>query len=145
MRRVLALLLPALLWAAPLQAADPGFAGSQSCRDCHEKFYQLWSTSHHGLAMQSFDAARAALRPQAKALAVQGGRFQMDLAAGVMLERGPSGEKRYPVVQALGGKNVFYFLTPLTRGRLQTLPLAYDLNTKEWFDTAAGGVRHVPG
>ena len=28
------------------------WAGSRSCRDCHEKFYQLWSTSFHGLAMQ---------------------------------------------------------------------------------------------
>ncbi len=139
------LLWACLLWAAPLSAADPGFAGSQSCRDCHEKFYQLWSTSHHGLAMQSFDSARPALTPQAKPLAIHGASFQMDLAAGVVVERGPGGEKRLPVVQALGGKNVFYFLTPLERGRLQTLPVAYDLNKKEWFDTAASGVRHVLG
>ena len=31
-----------------------GFAGSVSCRECHEKFYQLWSTSMHGLAMQPY-------------------------------------------------------------------------------------------
>ena len=45
----------------------------------------------------------------------------------------------------LGGKNVYYFLTPLEKGRLQTLPVAYDLNKKKWFDTAASGVRHFPG
>ena len=34
-------------------AAEPeGYAGSWSCRECHEKFYQLWAPSHHGLAMQ---------------------------------------------------------------------------------------------
>ena len=37
-----------------------------------------------------------------------------------------------PVTWALGGKNVVYFLTPWEKGRLQTLPLAYDLNRKEW-------------
>ena len=45
----------------------------------------------------------------------------------------------------LGGKNVYYFLTPFTKGRLQTLPVAYDVNKKEWFDTAASGMRHFPG
>ncbi|MGZ6219990.1 MAG: hypothetical protein ACXWMV_08330, partial [Syntrophales bacterium] len=33
-----------------------GFVGSASCRQCHEKFYQLWSTSRHGLAMQPYTA-----------------------------------------------------------------------------------------
>ena len=43
-----------------------GLAGSSSCRSCHEKFYQLWSTSHHGLAMQPYSAefARLTLTPQ---------------------------------------------------------------------------------
>jgi hypothetical protein len=33
----------------------------------------------------------------------------------------------------------------MERGRLQVLPLAYDVPKKEWFDTAASGVRHFPG
>ena len=41
-----------------------------------------------------------------------------------------------------GGKNVYYFLTPMDRGRLQVLPLAYDVQRKSWFDTAASGIRH---
>ncbi|MBM3853616.1 MAG: hypothetical protein FJ399_10725, partial [Verrucomicrobia bacterium] len=36
----------------PAPSSPPGYAGSQSCRECHERFYNLWSTSHHGLAMQ---------------------------------------------------------------------------------------------
>jgi hypothetical protein len=55
------------------------------------------------------------------------------------------GPKKYKIEHALGGKNVYYFLTPFPRGRLQTLPIAYDINKKEWFDTAASGVRHFPG
>src|SRR5438034_8535635 len=38
----------------PRAAQD--FAGSSSCRGCHPSFYQRWSTSHHGLAMQPFTA-----------------------------------------------------------------------------------------
>ena len=44
----------------------------------------------------------------------------------------------------MGGKNVYYFLTPLERGRLQVLPVAYDVQKKTWYDTAASGVRHFP-
>ena len=44
----------------------------------------------------------------------------------------------------MGGKNVYYFLTPMERGRLQVLPVAYDVQKKAWYDTAASGVRHFP-
>jgi hypothetical protein len=44
--------------AAEKPATD-GYVGSSSCRSCHEEFYQLWSTSHHGLAMQPFSAETA--------------------------------------------------------------------------------------
>jgi len=44
----------------------------------------------------------------------------------------------------MGGKNVCYFLTPLERGRLQVLPVAYDLRKQIWYDAAASGVRHFP-
>ena len=33
----------------------------------------------------------------------------------------------------------------MERGRLQTLPVAYDVRKKEWFDTALSGLRHFPG
>ena len=63
---------------------------------------------------------------------------------GFIIERGPDGERKLPILHLLGGKNIYYFLTPWERGRLQTLPLAYDLNSKRWFDTAGSGVRHFP-
>jgi Flp pilus assembly protein TadD len=37
---------------------------------------------------------------------------------------------------------VFYFLTPLERGWLQVLPVAYDVRRQEWFDTTASAMRH---
>ena len=58
---------------AQVKPADPAllqelslYAGSKSCIECHGKFYQLWSTSRHGLAMQPYtpEFARANLTPQ---------------------------------------------------------------------------------
>ncbi len=120
-----------------------------SCRDCHERFYQLWSTSRHGLAMQPYtaDFAKKNLTPQSREVRIGKSSFRADIAGepGWILETGPQGQEKYKIEHALGGKNVYYFLTPFPRGRLQTLPLAYDVKKKEWFDTAASGVRHFPG
>ncbi len=131
------------------QPSYEGYRGSSSCRPCHERFYELWAPSHHGLAMQPYTAqfAEANLTPQAQEVKVgpYGYRALVGPEQGYVLEKGPDGEKRHRVVHALGGKNVYYFLTPAQRGRLQTLPVAYDVGKKEWFDTAASGVRHFPG
>jgi len=124
-----------------------GFTGSVSCRECHEKFYKLWAPSHHGTAMQPFTRgfASSKLTPQTKDIVVGKIRYRAEIGSGVVRESGPQGEKRYQIKHALGGKNVFYFLTPMKRGRLQTLPVAYDVHEKKWFDMAKSGVRHFPG
>jgi tetratricopeptide (TPR) repeat protein len=125
------------------------FSGSASCRACHESFYSLWAGSHHGLAMQPYSAAfaRANLTPQAEEVRIGNRRYRagIDANEGFVQEWTPEGPKQYRLLHVLGGKNVYYFLTPMERGRLQTLPLAYDVHKKEWFDTAASGVRHFPG
>ncbi|MEI6781913.1 MAG: tetratricopeptide repeat protein [Verrucomicrobiota bacterium] len=126
------------------KAASAGFAGSRSCQECHGKFYQLWSTSFHGLAMQPYTSglAQTKLTPQKTEIVAGKYRFLADLQKSVVTEHGPEGEKSYPIVQAMGGKNVFYFLTPLDRGWLQVLPVAYDVRHQAWFDTTASAMRH---
>lgn len=126
------------------------FVGSVSCRQCHERFYELWATSHHGRAMQPYTAefARANLTIQEKEIEIGESTYRALLTGkgdGFVREKGPKPETQYPIVHVLGGKNVYYFLTPRERGRLQTLPLAYDVGEKVWFDTAGSGVRHFPG
>jgi tetratricopeptide (TPR) repeat protein len=125
------------------------YTGSTSCRKCHEKFYKLWAPSHHGLAMQPYTAelARNKLSPQTEEIVIGDSRYRADVAGdtGWVIEQGPAGQKKYRIDYVMGGKNVYYFLTTLDRGRLQTLPVAYDVNKKEWFDMAASGVRHFPG
>jgi len=141
--------LSVFLWANDASSQRNGFVGSASCRDCHENFYQLWSTSFHSLTMQSYtpDLAHTQLSAQTEEIAIGGLSYRAELggAVGYILEHGepPAEIKRYPILYVLGGKNVYYFLAPLDNGRLQTLPLAYDVKNGEWFDTAASGVRHV--
>ncbi|MBU4315851.1 MAG: tetratricopeptide repeat protein [Proteobacteria bacterium] len=126
------------------------YAGSKSCRECHEKFYTLWSTSMHGLAMQPYTdiLGKEKLTLHKEDISIGNFNYRAEIGPGngYVLEIGPDGNKtEYPMAYALGGKNVYYFLTPMDRGYLQTLPLAYDVKKKEWFDTAGSGVRHFPG
>jgi Tfp pilus assembly protein PilF len=129
-------------------STEGGYAGSKSCQECHERFYGLWSTSFHGLAMQPFSEtlSRDKLTPQKDDLVIGKERYRADSAAGVVRVTGLDGKQlKYKIEYALGGKNVYYFLTLLEKGRLQTLPVAYDVRKREWFDTALSGLRHFPG
>jgi len=142
-----------VLWlAATLCAAVPArgiLAGSASCRQCHESFYELWAPSHHGLAMQPYTPEFARIYLATMNAPVRIGEHEYVACVGPdegwVLERGPQGEEKHRIVHVMGGKNVYYFLTQMERGRLQTLPVGYDVRAKEWFDTAASGVRHFPG
>ena len=75
--------------ASPSTDKPAGYAGSAGCRECHEKFYALWSTSFHGLAMQPYTAelAKTKLTPQTKEIVAGKYRFRADLQTGVVIER----------------------------------------------------------
>jgi tetratricopeptide (TPR) repeat protein len=132
-------------WLARLVAGNDAYAGSSSCRECHETFYQKWAPSHHGKAMQPVTAEFVAesLTPLEQPMDIRGRRFTVDLANRQMTEE-TAGARRahYPILHAMGGKNVFYFLTLLEKGRLQVLPLAYNVRDRKWYDTTGSMVRH---
>jgi tetratricopeptide (TPR) repeat protein len=135
--------------ALPAPTSLPaGYVGSASCRECHEEFYKLWAPSHHGLAMQPYTAefARTQITAQKEDIRIGKRLYRAEIGGGTgfVREQSPEGEKTYQIDHVMGGKNVYYFLTPLARGRLQVLPVAYDVNKKAWYDTAASGVRHFP-
>jgi Flp pilus assembly protein TadD len=70
---------------------------------------------------------------------------EADSKSAWLVERSPQGTHRYPLEEAMGGKNVYYFLTSLERGHMQVLPLSYDVNQKQWIDAAANMVMHESG
>ena len=122
------------------------YTGSRSCRPCHERFYKLWSTSHHGLAMQPYtdQLAENKLTPQQEPIEYGNFTYQANIekGAGWVVEKGPEGQKKYPIIHAMGGKNVYFFLASLDKGRLQVLPVSYDVNEKNWYNTTSSMVRH---
>ena len=120
------------------------FAGSEACRPCHEDFFKLWADSHHGLALQEFDSEFPSrnLTPQIGSIRINGSDFSMENS--LLIEKIGDKTREHEIKYAMGGKNVYYFLTERERGHLQVLPVAYDHNRKEWYDTTASMVRHFP-
>ena len=130
---------------APVEDSE-AYIGSAQCRECHEEFHGLWATSHHGLAMQPYtpEFAEKHLTSQTAAIEVGEASYTayVSVDEGYVRELADGKQKDYPILHALGGKNVHYFLCQLDRGRLQTLPVAYNVHTKQWYDMAGSGVRH---
>ncbi len=97
------------------------YAGSKSCRECHERFYGLWSTSMHGLAMQPYSEtlAKEKLSPRrmtwSSASSATGPRSAQ--AAAMSWKPEPDGKKKqYRIEYALGGKNVYLLPDPHGQG-----------------------------
>src|ERR1039458_8673579 len=63
---------PGLATNAPIKSGPDEFAGSRSCQECHVKFYQLWSTSFHGLAMQPYTTELAKARSEERRVGKEG-------------------------------------------------------------------------
>lgn len=96
--RIALLAVLALCAALPAGVAHAaGYAGSVSCRECHEKFYRLWSTSRHGLAMQPYTAefAKKSLSPQTAEVRIGKLSYRAEVSGstGWVRQRGPGGEK----------------------------------------------------
>ena len=152
-RLFIALLLLCFVSCVPkptglVQNDDDKFSGSASCIECHERFYNLWAPSHHGKAMQpitnNFINTQVVLGQDG--IIMEGSSYKAVKKDTSLFIQEQSAEftKEYKVLWALGGKNVFYFLTEWEGGRLQTLPLAYDVNTKKWYNNPESAVRHFP-
>lgn len=132
----------------PVAQIQSDFSGSESCLGCHERFYELWSTSHHGLAMQPITAKFIAdeVTLGQDEIFMEDSFYKAVAEDSLLFIQEKKGDsiKKYEVLWALGGKNVYYFLTPWKGGRLQTLPLAYNLNTKLWYNNPESAIRHFP-
>ena len=123
------------------------YTGSESCIECHKRFYELWAFSWHGKAMQPVNAAftKEYHLPVSKSFKIDGKSYEMvyEDSSLVMLEKdGKKLLRKYLVKYSLGGHHVYTFLAPIEDGKLQNLPLAYDYNLKTWFNYPNSAVRH---
>ena len=130
------------------QNTENEYVGSGSCIECHQKFYDLWSPSHHGKAMQPINAEFIKNENilNSEDFSLEGKIYNVTIGDSTitMIEKDGNKTTSFDVVWVLGGKNVFYFLTPLEKGKLQTIPLAYNLNNKAWYNNPMSALRHFP-
>jgi tetratricopeptide (TPR) repeat protein len=125
-----------------------GYAGSESCRGCHKAEFDLWETSHHGLAERpikpemdgvAFDPARTLKHAsQTSEVHVLDGVDEIT-TLGFQSNRQP-----YRVERVIGENPVRQFLTPAIGGRWQVHELSYDPGANHWFDVY-GDENRQPG
>lgn len=140
-------LLPSLALAAAVSLAgcsgpaEPPpsattYAGSAACASCHQEQADAWSESFHHLAMLSA-AEQTALRARPTAdgpLTARHGDLVLEAHA---LGHDSDVTVRY----ALGHRHIEQLVGPVRPGRLQALPLAWDVDEGEWFDLFEGESR----
>ena len=118
--------------------AEPGatFVGSQKCMDCHKKEYDRWQGSHHDHAMDvatdttvlgDFSDAVFEMHGVTSRFYRKDGRFYVHT-------RGPEGKMgEFEITHTFGWYPLQQYLVPFAGGRLQCLPIAWDVREKRWY------------
>lgn len=125
------------------QAPRPGFiastaffTGSGRCQDCHQQEYARWDKSHHKMAMAvaspetvlgDFNNATFNFNGAVSRFYQKEGRYFVETP-------GPEGKMgEYEITHTFGWHPLQQYLVPFPGGRLQCLPLAWDVEKKKWF------------
>jgi tetratricopeptide (TPR) repeat protein len=114
------------------------YAGSESCRQCHEEAYRLWEHSNHGLAerVPTLALDRTAFEPpRSFRHGSQETSVRLDGTNCLVTGLGLSGtNETHPVVRVIGNDPLRQFLVAAPGGRLQTLEASYDPRSNQWFN-----------
>jgi len=112
------------------------FVGSKKCVDCHKKEYDEWRNSHHDLAMDvanettvlgDFDDAVFEYFGVTSRFYRKDNRF-------FVYTQGPGGEMGdFEIKYTFGFYPLQQYLVPFPGGRLQCLPIAWDVREKKWY------------
>ena len=126
-------------WQPEEQAkAFAQYAGSKSCRECHEKAFDLWLGSDHQLAerlpdpkmdQEAFDPRREFKHPSLTSqLFLEGDHFHI-------ATQGLSGKKEtFKVERVIGETPIRQYLVKFPRGLLQAVDVSHDPHKDEWFN-----------
>ncbi len=116
-----------------LQAA---FAGSNACRECHRSEYDKWAVSHHRWAMA--EVSEESVRADFSNVVFQhngdASRFYRKDGRYFVHTRGPEGKPaEFEITHTFGWYPLQQFLVPFPGGRLQCLPIAWDVDKRRWY------------
>ena len=117
------------------------FVGSEACKDCHRRPYDLWKGSHHDLAM-AVATPDTVLGDFADARLEHDGfvsRFYREGDGFFVHTQGVGGRPAdFRITHTFGCYPLQQYLVPFPGGRLQCLPLAWDVREHRWFHLSPG-------
>ena len=112
------------------------FSGSQSCRDCHRQEYDKWAGSHHRMAMAVADDETVLgdfNDTFFEHLGVRSRFFRKD-GKFLVTTQGPEGRMAdFEITHTFGYYPLQQYLVPFPGGRLQCLPIAWDVQKNRWY------------
>ncbi len=117
--------------------AQYNFAGSLKCAECHRPEYDKWLDSHHDHAME-IAGEKTVLGDFNNALFKSHGvtsKFYQKDNKYFVHTQGPEGKmKDFEITHTFGWYPLQQYLVPFDGGRLQCLPIAWDVQKEKWYD-----------
>jgi predicted CXXCH cytochrome family protein len=115
------------------------YTGGETCIECHQKEFELWKDSDHDLAMAHATAKSVVGDFNDISIEFRGEthRFYKRDSSFFVFTDGPDGEmQEFEVKYTFGIRPLQQYLVEFSEGRLQCLPLTWDVNKNEWYHMA---------
>lgn len=112
------------------------FFRSESCAKCHKKEYDEWQESHHAKAMAVANEETVLADFDNTTFSKDGieSRFYRKEGRFFVYTRGPQGKMaEFEISHTFGYYPLQQYLIPFPDGKMQCLPIAWDLRAKKWF------------
>ncbi len=112
------------------------FVGSGKCRDCHPKAYDKWLNSHHDRAMEVAGESTVLGDFNDAVFDIHGttSRFYRKGERYFTHTQGPEGKMgEFEITHTFGWYPLQQYLVLFPGGRLQCLPIAWDVREKRWY------------
>ncbi|MBW1635101.1 MAG: tetratricopeptide repeat protein [Deltaproteobacteria bacterium] len=112
------------------------FITSKACAKCHKKEYEEWQDSHHAKAM-AVATDETVLADFNNTIFEKDGvqsRFFRKDGGFFVYTRGPKGEMAdFEITHTFGYSPLQQYLIPFPGGKMQCLPIAWDVKENKWF------------
>ncbi len=112
------------------------FVGSRKCTDCHKSEYDKWQNSHHDHAMDVASDKTVLGDFTNTVFEIHGvtSRFYRNDGKFFVHTQGPNGQMgEFEITHTFGWFPLQQYLVPFPGGRLQCLPIAWDVKEKRWY------------
>jgi Tfp pilus assembly protein PilF len=112
------------------------FVGSKRCEKCHKREYEEWQESHHAKAMAVATDETVLADFNNTSFIKQGieSRFYRKDDRFFVHTKGPKAEMAdFEISHTFGWYPLQQYLVPFPGGRMQCLPIAWDVKNKKWF------------